>query len=103
MRHLQKKKKSSYLHQKRIRPNNIQYHNINRVTPNEKFIEVNANTLDSLLQENGISVNEVNWIKIDVEGAELEVLKGAHNILSKSKDISLLIEIHSSESLSKYN
>ena len=27
-------------------------------------------------------------------GSELEVLKGAHNILSKSKDIALLIEIH---------
>jgi FkbM family methyltransferase len=59
----------------------------------EKFIEVNANTLDNILYENGILV-EVNWIKIDVEGAELEVLKGAHNTLSKSKDIALLIEIH---------
>ena len=28
------------------------------------------------------------------EGAELEVLKGAHNILSNSKRINLLIEIH---------
>jgi FkbM family methyltransferase len=60
---------------------------------NEKFIEVNANTLDNLLQQNGIS-QEVNWIKIDVEGAEFEVLKGAINILSKSKDVSLLIEVH---------
>jgi FkbM family methyltransferase len=59
---------------------------------NEKFIEVNANTLDNLLQKNGIS--QVNWIKIDVEGAEFEVLKGSANILSRSKDISLLIEIH---------
>src|SRR5215203_1646050 len=59
-----------------------------------KFIEVNANTLDNLLHENGISIEEVNWIKIDVEGAELEVVKGATNILSKSMDISLLIEIH---------
>jgi FkbM family methyltransferase len=59
---------------------------------NEKFIEVNANTLDNLLQKNGIS--QVNWIKIDVEGAEFEVLKGSANILSTSKDISLLIEIH---------
>ena len=62
--------------------------------PTEKFIEVNANTLDNLLHENGISIEEVNWIKIDVEGAELEVLKGTTNVLSKSKDISLLIEIH---------
>jgi FkbM family methyltransferase len=60
---------------------------------NEKFIEVNANTLDNLLQKNGLS-REVNWIKIDVEGAELEVLKGSTEILSNSKDICLLIEVH---------
>lgn len=58
----------------------------------QKYIEVDADTLDSLLQLRGI--REVNWIKIDVEGAELEVLKGALNTLSRSKDISLLIEIH---------
>ena len=66
-------------------------------SPTEKFIEVNANTLDNLLDEKGISIEEVNWIKIDVEGAELEVLKGATNVLSKNKDISLLIEIHNIE------
>ena len=54
---------------------------------------VHLNTLDNLLiKQHGIS--EVNWMKIDVEGAELEVLKGAHNILSNSKRIKLLIEIH---------
>ena len=41
----------------------------------KKFVEVNANTLDNLLQQNGISHEDVNWIKIDVEGAEFEVLK----------------------------
>jgi FkbM family methyltransferase len=60
----------------------------------EKFVEVKANTLDYLLQSNMIKQEEVNWIKIDVEGAEYEVLKGAKEILSKSSDISLLIEIH---------
>ncbi len=39
-------------------------------------------------------VNEINCVKIDVEVAELEVLKGSHNILPNSKDISILIEIH---------
>ncbi|MDQ3971278.1 MAG: FkbM family methyltransferase [Thermoproteota archaeon] len=58
----------------------------------DKFVEVSANTLDYLLQLKGIM--DVNWIKIDVEGAEFEVLKGAHNVLSNSKDISLLIEVH---------
>jgi FkbM family methyltransferase len=67
---------------------------------NEKFIEVNANTLDNLLQKNGIL--QVNWIKIDVEGAEFEVLKGSANILSISKDISLLIEVHNPSDIDHY-
>ena len=46
------------------------------------------------MQLNEIRQEEVNWIKIDVEGAEFEVLKGASNVLSKSKDIALLIEVH---------
>ena len=45
-------------------------------------------------EQNGIGHANINWIKIDVEGAELEVLKGATDILSKSKNIALLIEIH---------
>jgi FkbM family methyltransferase len=59
----------------------------------QKFLEVEARTLDYLLSK-FTQLTEVNWIKIDVEGAEFEVLKGAHNILSNSKDIRLLIEIH---------
>src|ERR687891_451169 len=74
----------------------------------DKFVEVNANTLDYLLQIKGIT--DVNWVKIDVEGAEFEVLKGANKILSDSKDIALLIEVHGKntyepiiESLRSYN
>ena len=63
-------------------------------------IIVHLNTLDNLLiKEHGIS--EINWMKIDVEGTELEVLKGAHNILSNSKRIKLLIEIHDVNKLYK--
>jgi methyltransferase FkbM-like protein len=57
-----------------------------------RYIEVEADTLDNLLKVRGI--NEVNWIKIDVEGAEYEVLKGAKEILSANKDISILVEVH---------
>ena len=62
----------------------------------EKFVEVNTNTVDYLLlSKNLINQEEkVNWVKIDVEGAEYEVLKGAKDILSKSSNITLLIEIH---------
>jgi FkbM family methyltransferase len=60
-----------------------------------RYIEVEADTLDNLLKIRGI--NQVNWIKIDVEGAEYEVLKGAKEILSASKDISILVEVHGKE------
>jgi FkbM family methyltransferase len=65
-----------------------------RAHSEKKFVEVKANTLDYLVQLSGIKHEDVNWIKIDVEGAEYDVLKGAKNILSKSSNISLLIEIH---------
>jgi FkbM family methyltransferase len=60
---------------------------------NPGFLEVSGNTLDYLISQVE-EVKKINWIKIDVEGAEFEVLKGATGILSKSTDISLLIEIH---------
>jgi FkbM family methyltransferase len=66
----------------------------NRAGTEDKFVEVNANTVDYLLKLNQIREEQVNWIKVDVEGAEFEVLKGATNVLSKSKDIALLIEVH---------
>ena len=58
----------------------------------QRYIEVEADTLDNLLKIRGI--NEVNWIKIDVEGAEYEVLRGAKEILSANKRISILVEVH---------
>jgi FkbM family methyltransferase len=60
----------------------------------DKFLELNADTLDNILQQCGISGEQVNWIKIDVEGAELQVLEGARNTLSETKDITLYIEVH---------
>ncbi len=65
-----------------------------RANNKEKFVEVNANTLDTIIQSTGIKEDSINWIKIDVEGAEYEVLQGSTSILSQSKDIALLVEIH---------
>ncbi len=61
---------------------------------------IHVNSLDDLLIKQH-EIREVNWMKIDVEGAELDVLKGAHNILSNSKRIKLLIEIHGVNKLYK--
>jgi FkbM family methyltransferase len=56
------------------------------------YVEVDATTLDSILAENG--AGNVSWIKIDVEGAELEVLKGSVNTLTNNKGLVLLVEVH---------
>ena len=69
-------------------------------TKNENYAEVNADTLDNILKQNG--VNQVDWIKIDVEGAEFEVLKGSIETLS-GKNMSLLVEIHNINDPSHYN
>jgi FkbM family methyltransferase len=45
-------------------------------------------TLDELLLSLGI--NLVDWMKIDVEGAELKVLKGGRYFLQNAKNLKLL-------------
>jgi FkbM family methyltransferase len=71
-----------------------------RAAKTKNYVEVNADTLDSILKLN--EVNQVNWIKIDVEGAEFEVLKGSTKTLSR-ENISLLIEIHNIDDPSHYD
>jgi FkbM family methyltransferase len=59
----------------------------------QHYIEVRADTLDNLLRR--LDFDKANWIKVDVEGAELQVLEGAAGILSKSGDLALFVEVHS--------
>jgi FkbM family methyltransferase len=55
-------------------------------------ITVTGSTLDSVLGTLGNK--QVDMIKIDVEGAELEVLRGAQATLKYNPEIILLIDIH---------
>ena len=52
---------------------------------------VEAVTLDEYVQQKGIA--KVDFLKIDVEGAEASVLEGAANVLNRDKPV-LLIEMH---------
>jgi FkbM family methyltransferase len=52
---------------------------------------VSVDTLDNIVNECGI--DKVDLIKIDVEGTELELLRGSLNLLRKHKPV-LLIEVH---------
>ena len=56
----------------------IQYNN-DRAEPTEDFLAVEANPLDNILKEDNSQM--VNYLKIDVEGAELEVVKGVQSTL----------------------
>jgi len=56
-------------------------------------IKVKTETLDRLVDN--LKLEKVDWIKIDVEGAEYNVLNGAkQTILSNKPGIKLIIELH---------
>lgn len=55
-------------------------------------LNVRSRTMDSLLKE--LSVEKVDLCKIDVEGAELLVLKGAESSLKDKKILRFICEIH---------
>jgi FkbM family methyltransferase len=64
----------------------------NVVTAHAKYENVPCKTIDNLLQE--LCVSRVDWLKIDVEGAELSVLEGSRRTLAENERLKLLIEIH---------
>lgn len=47
----------------------------------QKRIKVTTKTMDSLIQDYQLSMNEYNFLNIDVQGAELKCLKGMQNHL----------------------
>jgi len=61
-------------------------------TPRSRSIKVSMETLDSFLERQGIE--KVDAIKIDVEGAELKVIRGARKLLSRPDKPLLMLEIN---------
>jgi FkbM family methyltransferase len=58
---------------------------------NNKYIKIRTIRLDYILKK--MNIKSIDWIKIDVEGAELKVLKGLGKYIKKTKN--MIIEIHS--------
>jgi len=54
-------------------------------------ITVNTMTLDHYLQKEGI--HHIDFIKIDAEGAELEILEGARELLNQAPSPVLMVEV----------
>ena len=58
-------------------------------------VKVQIKTLDDVIREEGITTEAVRLIKIDVEGHEYNVLKGAHKtLLTLTEGARLIVEIH---------
>jgi FkbM family methyltransferase len=55
-------------------------------------VRIKLTTLDSLIESLGLS--RVDIMKVDVEGHELEVLKGCQNSLRKKLISKLIVEVH---------
>jgi FkbM family methyltransferase len=67
---------------------------IHRMYPSkscQKQIEINSVKLDDYFKKNNL-LDKIKLIKIDVEGAELNVLQGSKEILSKSKNLLIFLE-----------
>jgi hypothetical protein len=54
----------------------------------DKYEEVEVDTLDNIVS--GLGVKKVNYIKMDIEGAEIEAFQGMEGIL-KDKEVKLAI------------
>ena len=74
-------------------------HSINNMHNTDEFFEAQCLCLDSIC--NLLSINKINLLKLDVEGAEYAILK---NMISKKiKPVLLLVEFHQEKSiLEKY-
>lgn len=59
--------------------------------PESKYVKVQEKTLDSIVREVGAS--NVDLVRMDVEGYEVEILKGAAETLSRYKPI-VIMEVH---------
>lgn len=69
------------------------------VRPQPGSIKVKARPLDKVLEELGIE--KIDWLKVDVEGAEVEVLRGLEKTMSRNPNLKILVEVHSSDTLTQ--
>ncbi|MES2764907.1 MAG: FkbM family methyltransferase [Bacteroidota bacterium] len=62
-------------------------------TKSAQTLTIPTISIDEFLKENNVATGEIDLIKIDVEGHELEVLKGMKNLLAENKRMRIVCEI----------
>ena len=69
-----------------------------RSTQSENMVHVKIIDIDTFIRENSINIQDIDLIKIDVEGYESNVIDGMKNLLENcSKDLKIICEITSQE------
>jgi len=74
------------------------YHSIYKQEEGWKSVTIEVDTLDNIVKN--LNLNRVDFLKIDTEGAELDVIEGAKDTIKKYQP-KILIEIWAPESLIK--
>ena len=73
--------------------NSIIYNNeAKNLQSGNKIIEINTITIDRFCEKNNIK--KIDLIKLDIEGQELEAIKGAKETLLTNKDIKIIFELN---------
>ncbi len=67
--------------------------NINEEIRGTRALKVATNTLDNIMSE----FDQVDLVKVDVEGAEFLVLRGASKSLQEHKIVNIVVELHDRE------
>ncbi|MGH9879467.1 MAG: FkbM family methyltransferase, partial [Nitrososphaerales archaeon] len=63
----------------------------------ENSVQVKTVTVDAIVRQD--SLTKIDWMKVDIEGAEYAVLLGAKETIATKKLILLLLEVHNRETL----
>lgn len=67
---------------------------------NDRLYQVSCMTIDNFCNDYDI---KPNFIKMDVEGHEIEILQGMENLIRTSKKLKILMELHSETYTDKHN
>ncbi len=78
---------SIYEFSKDFKEKKIHFENKVRNIYMNKKVTLISNTLDNLIKEHDVEISKFDHLVIDVQGAELDVLKGSSNFLNKCKTI----------------
>lgn len=65
------------------------------MTPNTPIVKMNAVTVDEFVESNNF--NKIDYLKMDVEGAEINILKGSVNTIKKFRPSLAVAVYHGGE------